>query len=232
MFSFRKKIAETFLRSEFDDYDKYLEIQYRLDPKEFLDSRLKIISSFVYIIPQLEKLGLTKPVKESGGQAKGQLKKNELKILDAGCRDGWAIEFLNDLGYTDVVGLELFDEYVNYCNARNRKAVKGDLHELEFADDSFEFVYCRHVLEHCLDPVKVIEEMLRVLKPGGVMFCNFPLEPKVYGKHTLAFPNPEAVKSVLAKVKKPFKEVFVDRSVKTGVIIPEGDEYSIFIQKI
>ncbi len=225
------KISKPFKSTVFDNYDDYKKIQYRSDPKEFLDSRLKITSSFTYIIPELIRLGINIPVKESEGITKGQLKGNEIKILDAGCRDGWTIEFLNSLGYTNVTGLELFDEYVNYCNERGRKAVKGDVHDLEFKEGIFDFVYCRHTLEHCLDPVKVIGEFLRVTKKGGAVYISFPLESETFGKHTTAIPNVEAVNAILSKIKLKFNPIYVDKTENLKEIIPEGEEMIIFLQK-
>ncbi len=225
------KRKKSYKSSKLANKSEYLKLQYRTDPKEFLDSRRKIASSFTFIIPELIKLGIRLPVNETIGINKGQLKANSIKILDAGCRDGWTIEFLNSLGYNDVIGVELFDEYVNYCNSLGRKAVKGDLHKLEFSDNSFDFVYCRHVLEHTLDPIAVINELLRVTKPKGAIYVSFPLENEPYGKHTIAISQPGDVREILGKVRHKFTEIYVDRTKAIPLIIPEGDEMIIFLCK-
>lgn len=49
----------------------------------------------------------------------------------------------------------------------NLQLLQGDAHDLPFPDASFDLVYCRYVLEHVADPVCVLREMRRVLKPGG-----------------------------------------------------------------
>lgn len=46
--------------------------------------------------------------------------------------------------------------------------------KLPFPDGSFDIVYSQNVLEHTEDPVRVIEEAIRVLRPGGVFHAEIP----------------------------------------------------------
>ena len=50
----------------------------------------------------------------------------------------------------------------------------GNAHELEFDDDSFDVVTCQTVLIHLENPQKAVEEMRRVVKPGGKVICAEP----------------------------------------------------------
>lgn len=63
-------------------------------------------------------------------------------------------------------------------------SIVGDLFRLPFLDNSFDFVFCIYVLEHITDPKLAIEEMYRVLKPGGICYCLIPF---IQGFH--AAPN-------------------------------------------
>ena len=45
--------------------------------------------------------------------------------------------------------------------------VQGDAHRLDLEDASFDLAYGRYVLEHVADPVRVLAEMRRVVRPGG-----------------------------------------------------------------
>lgn len=52
--------------------------------------------------------------------------------------------------------------------------VVGDAHELPFLDGTFDSVVCNAVLEHVGDPERVVAEMLRVLKPNGLLYAEVP----------------------------------------------------------
>jgi SAM-dependent methyltransferase len=52
--------------------------------------------------------------------------------------------------------------------------VKADICDLPFEDDSFDVILCNHVLEHIKDDVKAMQELFRVLKPGGWAILQIP----------------------------------------------------------
>jgi ubiquinone/menaquinone biosynthesis C-methylase UbiE len=49
---------------------------------------------------------------------------------------------------------------------------QADAHALPFEDSRFDVVYCRYLLEHVANPVGVLQEMRRVLRPGGTVFVQ------------------------------------------------------------
>ncbi len=200
-----------------NDYQSYISEQRRSEPREFLEPRLKIISSVIFLLPLLEASNIAK-------------NKEKIKILDVGCRDGWTIKLFNDLGYKNVVGTEILPDYVNYCNKKGRNAVIGDIHKLPFNDNKFDITYCRHTLEHSLDPIMALTELLRVTKKDGVLYCSFPLERKPYGKHPIAITTITDIKKILSKV--PYnKKIFVGLAKQTKIVIPEGKEAIIIVSK-
>lgn len=52
--------------------------------------------------------------------------------------------------------------------------IVGDIHDLPFTDNSLDAITCIAVLEHVKNPFKAVEEMHRVLKPGGYCFVFVP----------------------------------------------------------
>lgn len=56
--------------------------------------------------------------------------------------------------------------------------IKADICDLPFTDASFDWVLCNHVLEHIPNDTKAMQELFRVLKPGGTALLQVPLDPK------------------------------------------------------
>ena len=52
--------------------------------------------------------------------------------------------------------------------------VKADICNLPFEDDSYDVILCNHVLEHIPDDTKAMQELYRVLKPGGMGIFQIP----------------------------------------------------------
>ncbi|MDQ8731580.1 class I SAM-dependent methyltransferase [Bradyrhizobium sp. LHD-71] len=58
--------------------------------------------------------------------------------------------------------------------------VVADGHFLPFRDEMFDAVWIQAVLEHVLDPPAVVEEIYRVLKPGGLVYADTPFIQQVH----------------------------------------------------
>lgn len=56
--------------------------------------------------------------------------------------------------------------------------VKADICDLPFKDDSFDVILCNHVLEHIPDDTKAMQELFRILKPGGWGIFQIPQDLK------------------------------------------------------
>lgn len=53
--------------------------------------------------------------------------------------------------------------------------VKADIQNLPFENDSFDVIFCNHVLEHVEDDKKALHELYRVMKPGGWGILQVPI---------------------------------------------------------
>ncbi len=52
--------------------------------------------------------------------------------------------------------------------------VKADICDLPFKDDQYDLILCNHVLEHIPDDTKAMQELFRVMKPGGMGIFQIP----------------------------------------------------------
>ncbi len=57
--------------------------------------------------------------------------------------------------------------------------VKMDIHDIPFEENTFDVIFCNHVLEHVDDDLKALDEMKRVLKPGGWAILQVPFFPPI-----------------------------------------------------
>ena len=54
--------------------------------------------------------------------------------------------------------------------------VKADICKLPFENNSYDFIICNHVLEHIVEDNKAMQELYRVLKPGGTAIIQVPYD--------------------------------------------------------
>ena len=52
--------------------------------------------------------------------------------------------------------------------------VKADICNLPFSDNTYDVIFCNHVLEHIPNDTKAMQELFRVLKPGGMGIFQIP----------------------------------------------------------
>jgi SAM-dependent methyltransferase len=91
-------------------------------------------------------------------------------VLDVGCGTGWISRHLPR--YTGVDGSP---DAVQQAQALGRNVLLADVDSpLPFPDCSFDGVILKDLLEHVTNPVAVVTESLRVLRPGGIVFASSP----------------------------------------------------------
>jgi ubiquinone/menaquinone biosynthesis C-methylase UbiE len=104
----------------------------------------------------------------------------DVRVLDIGCSTGILTRHYAEY-FGRVVGIDIDDGAVEWAR-KNRAAENvsyriGDSMELPFLTGEFDLVTCTHIYEHVPDAQRMLDEILRVLKPGGL--CYFAAENRI-----------------------------------------------------
>lgn len=108
-------------------------------------------------------------------------------ILDVGCGYGALSSLLLKRGAT-VTAAEVDTKKLAFAKKKlggekNSTFVKVEDETLPFADNSFDIVTLFDVIEHVENPKKMLSEVLRVLKPKGILYVEFTPFYSVTGHH-------------------------------------------------
>lgn len=106
------------------------------------------------------------------------------RVLETGCGNGKTLAALTAHGWI-AVGLDASPHAARLAASCEPSVVIGDVGALPFADNTFDAVFCWHVLGHltCAAMPAAAQEMYRVLRPGGSIFCKvFSRNDLRYGK--------------------------------------------------
>jgi len=104
-----------------------------------------------------------------------------LKILDVGSGSGAFVDEARRLG-AEAYGCEI-GKYHYAGKADEEFVYRARFEDINFPTDYFDMVVCHDVLEHVLNPVKFISELLRVTKQQGICFLDFPRYFDKAGQH-------------------------------------------------
>lgn len=105
---------------------------------------------------------------------------NNSVILDVGCNTGFLLESIRDTNSScQCWGVDI-DPAVMNVQIQNCRFKTADIRKLPFDDNYFDIVFALDILEHVQDIQDAIQEIKRVLKPGGVLILSGPTESLFY----------------------------------------------------
>lgn len=98
-------------------------------------------------------------------------------VLDVACGVGYGTSVLARAGARRILGLDVSDDAIDRARERAGHLAEflvGDLHNLPCEDGSFDLVTCFETIEHVADPDRALDELRRVLRPGGLLLLSSP----------------------------------------------------------
>ena len=102
----------------------------------------------------------------------------DAKILDLGCGPGYFLDEMKNRNYTNVTGVTLSPGDIKICEDKGHVISKYDLPFLPqkdgYYDESVDFIFLRHALEHSPYPIFSLMEYNRILKQGACIYIEVP----------------------------------------------------------
>lgn len=133
---------------ESEDYDAYYS-ESNLSVPDFITKRLKEI------------IGGFESYKSNG------------RLLDIGFGAGSIMDVAEKLGWT-VFGQEVSATAVENARQKGFDVFLGDLTNAQYPEAHFDVVTCSEIVEHVPDPQAMLDEIARILRPGGLLWATTP----------------------------------------------------------
>ncbi len=152
------------------------------------------------------------------------------RALDIGCGQGLLLAQLRRRGW-EVTGTELSERSAHFArNVLGLDVRVGDVTTLNLPSESFDLVILWHVLEHVPNPLALLREAARLLRPGGTLLVAVPNfgSPEAQFGHAAWFhlDVPRHLNHFDLPVLKSLLEDAGLDIVKTGYFSPEYDVFS------
>lgn len=185
----KKTITKKYLRSRYPYAKSIFEnaVPYRnfLPAEEFEKFIAKYIDKEAKPRQDYTTDGLERQANERYNLISKQINASYESVLEIGPGKGYVLKKFKEHGFKKAVGVDIVDN-------RTLEVIKQGVDwQLSSADDlnvipdkTFDLVISWSALEHIPNPQKVVSECLRVLKPGGLLYCAFgPLYYSPWGYH-------------------------------------------------
>jgi SAM-dependent methyltransferase len=91
------------------------------------------------------------------------------RVLDVGCGSSRILA-----SHPDIVGVDIQIHKLRFARRYGNSVVHGSIFALPFADASFDCVICSEVVEHIPASQRAFDELLRVLRPEGLLILGTP----------------------------------------------------------
>ena len=192
---------------------KVLEAYFGYKPSPRLPQGL-LLCKKVFLFPFRMRYGHAIPFVEGG------------KILDIGCGNGTELYKLKAMGW-EAHGVEIDDQASERARAKGIRIYTGDLFGAAYPDHFFHVVRISFVLEHLPNPRETLQEMRRILLPGGRIYISVQnagsLHYQLFGprwfsldvpRHLFSF-TPKTIRRLLSSMDLELKSIWFDSGTRS-----------------
>ena len=158
--------------SDLNAPSEFVDAAYHLEDDDMVEFYRKWAADYDY--EMLDKLGYTSPASIAKILIE-QLPDTAAEILDLGCGTGLTCRLLGERGYSRLDGIDLSTEMLKVSRERGiyRDLLIGDLnHPLQRDSGSYDGVISSGTFTHGHVGPEPLDEVFRVLKPGGILACT------------------------------------------------------------
>lgn len=150
-----------------EELEEYYNNYYEKDHYEAMDYEALILNHFTRI-KSLPPETIKKEARYLSSLIPGS------KFLDIGCGLGLGLAYANQFE-CELYATEFDQGALDFVSAHfDVKTFRGDVWTASFPEDFFDFIHISHVIEHVLDPRAYVQEMKRIVKPGGMIAIGTP----------------------------------------------------------
>jgi SAM-dependent methyltransferase len=148
------------------------------------------------------------------------------RLLDIGCGNGTELFRLKAMGW-ETYGVEIDEGAVRSARSKGLEVFAGDLFEANYPDQVFHVVRMNFVLEHLPNPRETLQEIKRILQPGGRIYISVQnarsLNYWLFGKrwfsldvprHYFSF-TPKTIGRLLSSMGLKIKSIRFDSGTRT-----------------
>jgi ubiquinone/menaquinone biosynthesis C-methylase UbiE len=137
---------------------------YGIPPENYWTDNYFVVND-KYFVGEIWRLNEIAPIKKG------------MKSLDIGAGLGYSMIALAKAGF-DTYGFEpskpFYERAISKMNISPDKLKLGQIENMEYPENNFDFITFGAVLEHLYDPAKSIAQALKWLKPGGIIQIEVP----------------------------------------------------------
>ncbi|WP_286267577.1 malonyl-ACP O-methyltransferase BioC [Thalassotalea atypica] len=136
--------------------------------------------------------------------------RNDITVLDLGCGTGFFTELLAST-FKRVIGVDISSKMLQFTQENRDESIQlvaGDAYKMPFADNSIDCIYSNLVIQWCNPLEEALEEIFRVLKPGGLLIFSTLVDGTLFelksswrqvddDQHVIDFRTPEELERIV-----------------------------------